>query len=623
MKKLKVTVLILAAATCFPYFASCAPQEPPEPSVKYDLEYNVVLNTERGSQISPLIYGDFFEHIPGAFYDSLWAETIMDRKFYYQAGREGLSPWHVTGKVESSEDCYSENGYAAVLKAGGAIFQKATLQKKKYEGYFYASGNGTLGVSVGQSKQSVAVSGGWKKYSFTAVSDSVAEQEISFTAENGEIKLDSLSLMPEDNYFGMRKDMLDVLKELGATNYRWPGGNFVSGYDWQWGIGDKDKRVCVRNEAWFADTGNVQDDIRRLKSGNFYSKIEPNDMGVDEYMAMCSYLGSEPFLAVNTGNGTPENAAAMVEYCNGATTTEYGAKRAANGHSEPYGVTYWGVGNEMQGDWQIGHMSVADYVVKHNKTAELMKNKDGSILLSGCGDNAGYWTEEMFKACSSNLDYISEHIYAPLYDGTDTAAKHVLAMVNQVEMRIKNHRELIKKYPRAEHVKIAFDEWAYSWDHVASMRDVLGIASALNLFVKNADVVGITNYAPSVFRSDTNTAPALLFSSPTGVKISCAGLVRAEYAKTMRGYCAEAFIRQTDKSVQLGYQACIGEDGKTVTLAVVNATEKAVALNFNLGSVTNSVVIAEGEFSPVKTETGALTKAVSVPLSVSLFTVAI
>lgn len=609
--------------------AGCVPQAPPAAEKpECDLEYDVAfLSLEKGNEISPLIYGEFLEHIPGCIYGVIWAELIEDRKFYYRPGEEGLSPWQTQGEVGADEECYSENGYAAILPEGAAIFQTVSLGAEMYDGYFYAKGEGTVRVQVGEFSEEIAVSGGFVKYAFSAVG-AEGETEVRFSCTQGEIALDSLSLMPADNYMGMRRDTLDAMKSLAGTIYRWPGGNFVSGYQWKDGIGDRDRRPSRRNLAWFPDTDDVQDDIDRLETAGFYDRIEPNDMGTDEFLAMCEYIGAIPYMAVNTGSSSAEEAADLVEYCNGAADTEYGALRAGNGHESAYDIRYWCVGNEMQGDWQIGHTSIAEYVDVHNAFSEAMKEIDGDILITGCGDNCSEWTEQMFKNCAGNLDYIGEHLYAQSDDSYEPSL-HILSMTNNLDMRIANHRRLIAEIPSAAHVKIAFDEFAYEWDGQSQLRDALGIAASLNLFIDNADVVGMANYSDAVFTESKSNAPGALYSSDRETYFSPVGYALKAYAQNMQAYSAEAVIRQTDKTTALDYALTVSADGKRATLAIVNPSSKSILLNLRedsrivrkvsvAGTSATAANSADGdEVSYVVTENAAF--AAIEPLSITLF----
>ena len=164
---------------------------------------------------------------------------------------------------------------------------------------------------------------------------------------------------PED-IEGMRADTMKMLKELNAPLYRWPGGNFVSGYDWRDGIGDRDRRPPRKNPAW---TG-----------------VEHNDFGMNEFIHFCRLLNAEPLITVNTGFGDAYSAAAQLEYSNGSTDTLMGAARARNGMPEPFNVRYWAIGNEMFGRWQLGYMSLNHYVRKHNWVVDKMREVDPDIV---------------------------------------------------------------------------------------------------------------------------------------------------------------------------------------------------------------------------------------------------
>ena len=165
--------------------------------------------------------------------------------------------------------------------------------------------------------------------------------------------------MPADNILGWRADTLALLKELDSPVYRWPGGNFVSGYDWKDGIGDPDRRPPRKNPAW--------------------KGVEPNDVGLHEFMDLMREIGAEPFVAVNTGLGEVDAAAEQVQYANGAADTPMGKLRAENGHPQPFGVEWWAIGNEMYGDWQLGHMPLEQYVEKHKAVVDAMRAVDPTI----------------------------------------------------------------------------------------------------------------------------------------------------------------------------------------------------------------------------------------------------
>ena len=171
--------------------------------------------------------------------------------------------------------------------------------------------------------------------------------------------------MPADNIEGFRPEVIAALKQLRFGVLRFPGGNFVSSYEWRYGVGDIDKRPPIFDPVWHA--------------------VQPNDVGTDEFLTLCRLLGVDPYITVNAGFGDAWSARELVEYTNGAVTTPMGKWRAANGHSAPYHVKWWGVGNEPWGDYQMGSMSLPQFELKHNLFAKEMRKVDPSIKLIAGG----------------------------------------------------------------------------------------------------------------------------------------------------------------------------------------------------------------------------------------------
>jgi alpha-L-arabinofuranosidase len=161
---------------------------------------------------------------------------------------------------------------------------------------------------------------------------------------------------PLSDSHGFRKDVLGLLRELRMGVLRWPGGNFVSNYHWTDGIGPKNDRPRRPELAWGGE--------------------EPNRFGTDEFLAYCSELGTEPYICLNMGTGTLREALDWVEYCNGAGDTHWANLRRAGGHEEPYRVRYWGLGNEMYGEWQVGAVSAEEYVREATRWARAIKMLD-------------------------------------------------------------------------------------------------------------------------------------------------------------------------------------------------------------------------------------------------------
>ena len=220
--------------------------------------------------------------------------------------------------------------------------------------------------------------------------------------------VDRVILLPDDHVNGADAEIIGMLKDSKLPLLRWPGGNFVSGYRWRDGVGPIDVRPTRPNPAW--------------------DGLEYNFMGTDEFMAYCKAVGCEPLLCVNAGDGTPEEAAAWVEYCNGAASTPMGKLRAENGHPEPYAIKYWEVGNEISGPWQVSWTYSAGYVDRYQRFSAAMRKADPSILLQACGvvgDADGEWNNRLIDECAGNVRCITHH----LLNGA-----HVNAQTDPVEL---------------------------------------------------------------------------------------------------------------------------------------------------------------------------------------------
>ncbi|HOE65101.1 MAG TPA: alpha-L-arabinofuranosidase C-terminal domain-containing protein [Candidatus Hydrogenedentes bacterium] len=205
----------------------------------------------------------------------------------------------------------------------------------------------------------------------------------------GVVELDRALLFPGDHVEGWEPEVVACMKQAHIAMLRFPGGNFVSGYDWRDGVGPLDNRPTLPNPAW--------------------DEVEWNHVGIEEWMTLCRLTGAEPLMCVNAGDGSPEMARQLVEYCNGPASTEWGAKRAANGHSEPYGIRYWEVGNELWGGWQVGHATATTYAERYKTFREAMRNADPSILLIANGGDRQEWNRTLIEANGANVRSLSLH----------------------------------------------------------------------------------------------------------------------------------------------------------------------------------------------------------------------
>lgn len=492
----------------------------------------IQINAEKkGAPISPYVYGQFIEHLGRCIYGGIWAEMLEDRKFFYpvdgkqsgwsmQQGKkvswEGdgfpyeiltASPWQILGPasaVSMSTDAPFVGEHDPVITLDGTAEMRgiyhprlALEEGKTYVGHIIVKYTGRverteIALRWGHEPNAEAVvlvnapSEEFTRIGFSLTAGGTAQDGrliVRFQGQ-GSAQIGSVSLMPEDNEEGFRRDTLVLLRELNAPVYRWPGGNFVSGYDWRDGIGDRDRRPPRKNPAW---TG-----------------IEHNDVGIHEYMRFCELVNAEPFIALNTGLGDVDSAAAEVAYITGPADSPEGAKRAANGRVEPWNARWWAVGNEMYGDWQLGHMPLEDYVKKHQAVVDAIRAVSPQAQCVGVG-SAGKWSETMLTHCGKHMELISEHLY---WQRKEEVTEHVETAVKQIEHLARTHRKYRKDIPglAEKDIRIALDEWnywygPYLYGELGTRyfhRDALGCAAALHAMFRNSDLFFMANYAQTV-----------------------------------------------------------------------------------------------------------------------------
>ena len=294
------------------------------------------------------------------------------------------------------------------------------------------------------------------------------------------------------NSDGFRKDVIDATRDLGVSVIRWPGGNFSSGYHWMDGVGDAAQRPVRKDLAW--------------------GDSEPNKVGTDEFMKFVRAVHAEPYICVNLGTGTWDEARNWVEYCNAKTGFYFSDLRAKNGHPEPYHVKFWGLGNEIDGPWQMGHRNAEDYSKFALEAAKLMKWSDPSIRLIASGSsNYGAdwidWNRTVLTNLRDQIDYISVHHYSGNYDRDHNK---FMAITRQVEDIINVTEGLINQvriqYKLKKPIYIAFDEYnvwyrAFNENKLEehyNMQDVLVVAMYLNCFLRHANIVKMANMAQLV-----------------------------------------------------------------------------------------------------------------------------
>ena len=366
---------------------------------------------------------------------------------------------------------------------------------------------------------------------------------------------------------GIRTDVLEAARKLRVTQLRWPGGNFVSGYHWMDGIGPKDSRPARYSLAWF--------------------ERESNRFGTDEFMRYAKKLGTQPYICVNVGNGTLDEAMHWVEYCNYPGNTQFSDLRKKNGHAEPYNVKYWGVGNEIYGDWQIGHKNAQDYAKAAVEFAKVMKWMDPSIKLVACGNGEPAWDRAVLEATVNYVDYISAHHYTSTEDLKDYY--EIVAAVAQMETTIKTSAMTAETVSAAARKKtpvhVAFDEWnilnnwtdgakrddVHKFECKYNLRDALWVAGALNTLQRNCRMVKMANLAQLVnVIAPMQTSPSglLLLSIyyPLELYANRSGPIALDVLNASPSFETKNWGQQQYLEVSSTYD----EAKRRVTLAVVN-----------------------------------------------------
>jgi alpha-N-arabinofuranosidase len=255
---------------------------------------------------------------------------------------------------------------------------------------------------------------------------------------------------PRADASGFRTDVIGEIKDLAVPVMRYPGGNFVSGYNWLDGVGPKKQRPAVLERAW--------------------NSLETNQFGTNEFIEWCTRVGTEPLLAFNLGTGTPETAVAYVEYCNVDKGTKWSELRRSHGYDAPHNVRAWCLGNEMDGPWQMGHMPARDYGRKARDAARQIRVLDRSLQLIACGSSNPnmptylVWDREVLEECYDQVDAISLHnYYGNTQELTALSTPRYLAMNLDMDRQIReigavaDYVQGLLKSPKR--LWLSFDEW--------------------------------------------------------------------------------------------------------------------------------------------------------------------
>jgi alpha-N-arabinofuranosidase len=594
--------------------------------------------------ISPYLYGQFIEHIGDLVNRSVWAEMIDDRKFYFAINADPAAPaqqqgpargrtpnrWRSTGP-ESAVTMDREQPYVGehspLIRLAGnqlrGIEQSGLVLRKSraYSGRVVLAGSPGASVKVSLvwgpgsgERQTVAITGVGPAYAtfplqFAAEGDSGDGRIEIVGSGTGSFRVGAVSLMPADNIHGFRRETTALLKQLRSGMYRFPGGNYLSAHDWRDAIGDPDRRPPRWDYVW--------------------SALQPNDIGTDEFLFLCQLLGVDAFISTNAGFGDARSAAELVEYVNGAPGTTMGRLRAANGHPAPYNVKWWGIGNEMYGPWQFGHMVLKQYVIKHNMFAQAMRAVDPTITLLATGatpdemtvnslslgltgkvvgdfGSDADWTGGLIANCLDNIDVMSEHWYSYDHQRFDLTQNKRIAVdeplvdalyrpANRVREKVEAYEEYARRFPalKTKHLPIAIDEWALT-RLPANLRLNLANALVFHEMFRHTDLIKMAGHTMGTSSIEFNATDAAL--NTTGLLFQLYrnhfGTVPVEVEGNSPPPAPKYAVGGDQPRVNAGsptypvdVSAALTSDGNFLTFAVVNPTESAHKLELTIKGV--------------------------------------
>ncbi len=502
---------------------------------------------QASAPVSPNIFGNFIEHLGGVVYQALWSQLLLNPNLERIEERDTLpAEWRKTGAAIWQADGYRSPMYMRLNPASKktistTLWQHVSLPAHRTTHYNVTlvarapQGEGKIRVALAREQEGRGGEGekrregdgelstinyqlstlfdvpqrDWQTLRCTLVVPKSARPEENLwrfvvVQEGGQaVDVDQVEMFPNDSVDGFDPDVLGRTRVWGVPLLRYPGGNFASGYNWQDGVGPHALRPTRRNPAW--------------------GGIEPNHVGTNEFMTFARLVGATPQLTVNAGDGTPQEAANWVRYCNApASNDKWGRMRAANGSQKPYNVKIWEVGNELYGGWQIGHAESQENANRFVTFRDAMLTADPTLRLiaTGKGDEftaAGQkrddaWNDALLQTAVKDggraPDWISLHPLVPLPDYArgatydeqlESALAHPAYLDNTLIPDVIGHIEAVEG--SSARTRIAITEWGIivggrEWESGPNHDTLSGAiynALALNAMLRHSDWVTLAN----------------------------------------------------------------------------------------------------------------------------------
>ncbi len=480
------------------------------------------------ADISPYIFGHNLEHTRAAVNGGLSAQMLKNRKFAGKPSKNRGVAAHWTGIGEKvlfmmdGRDRYTRHVFlnnmrrsnelssqvvanltsgqtaglaqGELMLKGGKEYEMRVITKVSAPVTLNVTLTDRTGRKVYASKAlHLTKSDDWAIDAFEmtpSADDSDAQVRFSFS-EKAEVIFGALSMMPKENFHGMRTDVVEQLKAIGPRLLRWPGGNFAGEYRWKDGLLPADQRGPLQAAT-------------EIETQPYTDGFDYHEINTDDFIALCREVGAEPMMTINLAWCTPKESAEWVEYCNGDENTEYGRKRAERGHKEPYDVRFWSLGNEMGYGHMEGPKGPEGYADMAEKHADEMRkvSPDIEFVSSGPYPNDN-WAANSAARLAGKVENISLHTYngpaawncANLHYTTpeDTKATYeaVTKSADDVVRHAQNMRASLDKTGKKLH--ISFDEWNqwYAWYRPSCVAEGIYTARVMHFFINQSNELDI------------------------------------------------------------------------------------------------------------------------------------
>jgi alpha-N-arabinofuranosidase len=515
-------------------------------------QYNCIeidVNADLGKAF-PRLFGTNLEHTRGSVYGGLSAQMLRNRKFVgCPTAMEGMAQgWYLIGgrqtyaffhgsythhnwdhyHMHRQNECNAQGvmnptdgelcgiGQHEIPLTAGRSYDVAVVAKADTAVTLTAALTDRWGKRVyAKASWDLPAGGAWERYAAVltpGIDDPDADIRITFDTA-GAVEIGAVSLMDHNNFRGMRRDVVDCLKEMGIRVMRWPGGNFAGEYNWFDGLLPVDERAPLESYL-------------HLETQPHSLGYDFHEINTDDFVALCREVGAEPYITINPVWNTAEESAAWVEYCNGDENTTYGKLRMERGFAEPYNVKLWSLGNEMGYGHMEGDKTPGGYAKLARKNAEAMLAVSPDLELCSSGPHPnGDWVENAVKPLSDIVPLVSLHQYIsygdPCYlygqkDGLEALYTRLTGGVKEARGLAHQMRGLLGDAP----TKISFDEWNiwHAWRRPSCVIDGVYTAGMLHMFMDEAvnSNLGVVCQFELTNESGIKVTPTDAFLSATG-----------------------------------------------------------------------------------------------------------